>query len=140
MRSEKEMFDLILDFAKKNPLIRAVYMNGSRANPNAKRDIFQDYDIVYVVTAVSPFVDEKSWLCRFGEICVMQEPDATALPYEKTNLEVGYTYLMQFEDGNRIDLTIRSIPAALREYPTDSLTLLLLDKDEIGRASCRETV
>ena len=129
MRSEKEMFDLILGFAKENPLIRAVYMNGSRTNPNAKRDIFQDYDIVYVVTAVSPFVDEKSWLSRFGEICVMQEPDATALPYAKTNLEVGYAYLMQFEDGNRIDLTIRSIPAALREYPTDSLTLLLLDKD-----------
>ena len=28
-------------------------MNGSRANPNAPRDIFQDYDIVYVVEELS---------------------------------------------------------------------------------------
>ena len=49
MRSDKEMFDLILDIAKGDDRIRAVYMNGSRTNPNAILDIFQDYDIVYVV-------------------------------------------------------------------------------------------
>lgn len=49
MRSEKEMFDLILDIAKGDDRIRAVYMNGSRTNQNAIPDIFQDYDIVYVV-------------------------------------------------------------------------------------------
>ena len=32
MRSEKEMYDLILDIAKRDERIRAVYMNGSRAN------------------------------------------------------------------------------------------------------------
>ena len=30
MRSEKEMYDLILDIAKRDERIRAVYMNGSR--------------------------------------------------------------------------------------------------------------
>ena len=45
MRSEKEMYDLILDIAKRDERIRAVYMNGSRANPNIKKDIFQDYDV-----------------------------------------------------------------------------------------------
>ena len=49
MRTEKEMMDLILGVAKKDERIRAVYMNGSRTNPNAARDILQDYDIVYVV-------------------------------------------------------------------------------------------
>ena len=49
MRSEKEMIDLILDTARKDERIRAVYMNGSRTNPNAPKDLFQDYDIVYVV-------------------------------------------------------------------------------------------
>lgn len=47
MRIEKEMFDLILGVAQKDERIRAVYMNGSRTNSNAPKDIFQDYDIVY---------------------------------------------------------------------------------------------
>ncbi len=129
MRSGQEMMQLILGHARENDRIRAVYMNGSRTNPNAKPDIFQDYDIVYVVTDVRPFVDDKAWLTRFGELCVMQEPDATALPYEKTDLSVGYAYLMQFEDGNRIDLTLLTLAAAKTRYPEDSLTLPLLDKD-----------
>ncbi len=129
MRNEQEMYDILLSFARKESRIRAVYMNGSRTNPNAKRDIFQDFDIVYVVTDVLPFVRDKSWLAGFGEVAVMQEPDATALPYEKTKLEDGYAYLMQFEDGNRIDLTLQSISAAKNKYREDSLTRPLLDKD-----------
>ena len=39
MRSEKEMMDLILETAKNDERIRAVYMNGSRTNPNAPKDI-----------------------------------------------------------------------------------------------------
>ena len=45
MRSEQEMMKLILDFAREKNDIRAVYMNGSRANPKAPKDILQDYDI-----------------------------------------------------------------------------------------------
>jgi hypothetical protein len=44
------MFNLILYVAKADERIRAVYMNGSRANPNVEKDKHQDYDIVYVVT------------------------------------------------------------------------------------------
>jgi len=35
MRTEQEMFNLILNIAKNDERIRAVYMNGSRTNPNA---------------------------------------------------------------------------------------------------------
>lgn len=35
MRSEQEMLDLILDTARQDERIRAVILNGSRANPNA---------------------------------------------------------------------------------------------------------
>jgi hypothetical protein len=38
MRNEKEMLDLILDFANEDERIRAVILNGSLANPNAPRD------------------------------------------------------------------------------------------------------
>ena len=36
MRSEKEMYDLILGYANADENIRAVILNGSRANPNRK--------------------------------------------------------------------------------------------------------
>ena len=59
MRSEKDMIDLIIGVARANDRIRAVYMNGSRANPNIKKDIFQDYDIVYVVRKQNLFHSTK---------------------------------------------------------------------------------
>ncbi|MCK1890507.1 aminoglycoside 6-adenylyltransferase, partial [Legionella pneumophila] len=37
-------------------------MNGSRASPSAKKDIFQDYDIVYLVTEIESFVHDKNWI------------------------------------------------------------------------------
>ncbi len=65
MRSEKEMMDLIMDTAKKDERIRAVIMNGSRTNPNARKDFFQDYDIVYIVRDVQSFTKDHSWVNRF---------------------------------------------------------------------------
>lgn len=49
---------LILNVAKNDERIRAVYMNGSRTNQNVKKDIFQDFDIVYVVRQTKPFYQE----------------------------------------------------------------------------------
>ena len=54
MRSDKEMFDLLLNVAEHDGNIRAVIMNGSRVNPQAKKDLFQDFDIVYFVRDVDP--------------------------------------------------------------------------------------
>ena len=53
MRNDKQMMQLILDVAKKDERIRAVILNGSRANPQATPDIFQDYDIVFIVRCAS---------------------------------------------------------------------------------------
>lgn len=57
MRSEKEMMDLILNIANDDGRIRAVYMNGSRTNEKVPKDIFQDYDIMYVVTETKSFLN-----------------------------------------------------------------------------------
>ena len=38
-RTEKEMFDLIKSFVEKDDKIRVAILNGSRANPNIKKDI-----------------------------------------------------------------------------------------------------
>ena len=75
MRTEAEMYELILDIAKQDEQIRAVYMNGSRTNSNVPKDIFQDYDVVYVVKDTKPYVEDKSWIDNFGERLYMQYPD-----------------------------------------------------------------
>jgi aminoglycoside 6-adenylyltransferase len=126
MRSEKEMLDLILDTAKQDERIRAVVMNGSRANPDAPRDPFQDYDIVYFVTDVAPFRRNLDWIRRFGEMMILQTPGDMGDQQGKG--DGIYAYLMQFSDGNRIDLTVCPIER-ISEMTADSLSVLLLDKD-----------
>lgn len=132
MRSEKEMMDLILGVAERDERIRAVYLNGSRTNPNAPKDIFQDYDIVYVVTETEGFINNKEWIKVFGETVVMQEPDINVLyDSEPVNVTEHYAYLMQFMDGNRLDLSLQTAEPSIRECREEKLTILLLDKDGI---------
>lgn len=128
MRSEQEMTELILELAKNDERIRAVIMNGSRANPQAPPDIFQDYDIVYVVKDVAPFKHNQEFVKQFGELMILQRPnDMNDTPHNDSD---PYAFLMQFADGNRIDLTLFPV-AKLAELGEDSQSILLLDKDGI---------
>jgi aminoglycoside 6-adenylyltransferase len=126
MRSEREMYDLILNTARQDERIRAVILNGSRANSNARSDCFQDYDIRYIVREVASFTSDPDWISRFGELMILQTPDA--MGEARRDPEAPFTYLMQFADGNRIDLNLFPI-ARLAELEPDSLSVLLLDKD-----------
>ena len=128
MRSEEEMLELIVNTAQNDDRIRAVIMNGSRTNPNARRDVFQDFDIAYLVTDVDSFRNDHAWINRFGELMILQMPEAMKDPPPKN--DERFSYLMQFTDGNRIDLTLFPI-AKLHEFGRESLSLLLLDKDRI---------
>ena len=127
MRTEQEILDLILHTARTDERIRAVVLNGSRADPDAPRDIFQDFDIVYLVTEMAPFVDNLAWMARFGEFMIVQMPDAMG---SAARTAPGFAYLMQFTDGNRIDLTFFPVER-LADLGRDSLSVLLLDKDGI---------
>ena len=117
---------LIMGFAEHDKRVRAVYMNGSRTNPNAPKDIFQDYDIVYVVRNFEEFKHDHSFIDYFGERLMLQMPEAMRDP-------LGYghfNWMMLFRDGNRLDLTL--IPIERLDLITkDSLTEVLLDKDGI---------
>ena len=128
MRSEQEMLELILSTAQYDERIRAVVMAGSRANPDARRDIFQDFDIAYFVTDVASFTDDHTWINRFGELMILQMPEVMGDPPPVS--DGRFAYLMQFADGNRIDLTLFPV-ARLSEFRRESFSLLLLDKDDL---------
>ena len=104
----------------------ALILNGSRASPGAPRDPFQDYDVVYVVTDVAPFRHNLAWIERFGELMILQLPDDMKDP--PPSEDGSFAYLMQFADGNRIDLTLFPI-TLLSELKRESQSVLLLDKD-----------
>lgn len=126
MRSEKEMFDLILGAAEKDERVRAVVLNGSRADRNAPNDIYQDYDIVYVVKSLDSFIADHSWIDVFGERLILQMPEAMRCPSGKGH----FSWMMLLADGNRIDLTL--VPIQKPELiGNDSLSIALLDKDGV---------
>ncbi len=127
MRTEKEMLDLIINTAIEDERIRAVIMNGSRVNPNVKKDCFQDYDIMYVVEDIRSFTSNHNWIRRFGEIMIVQMPEEMSLV--SPDGDGKFPYLMQFMDGNRIDLTLIPVELINHFVGQDSLSKLLLDKD-----------
>ena len=95
MRTETEMLDVILKTAE-TLQVATVAMSGSRTNSQAPQDEFQDYDVVYVVENLDELISDLSWLGQFGKRIIEQE------------VRLGHRrlFLMLFEDGNRIDLTL----------------------------------
>lgn len=111
MRTEKEMMELIIGVAKEDERIRAVLLCGSRADTEAPRDIFMDYDVVYFVTDVKPYYNNIVWIeDKFGEPAIMQLPELMTHPLLPPEGDGHFTYLMIFDDGNRIDLSIEYTP------------------------------
>ena len=128
MRSEEEMLQQILDFARVDPRVRLVLLCGSRANPNAPRDDLQDFDIVYLVEDLESFRGSEAWLDTFGSRLMMQKPEEMG---ENPPQTPDQAYLMLFEDGNRIDLSLyppERLPEIIRG---EGWWRVLLDKDQL---------
>ena len=89
------MVELILQIAE-NLQVEAVALSGSRTSPHPQKDEFQDYDVVYIVENLEELISDVSWLDQFGRRIIEQ------------NVILGHRhlYLMLFEDGNRVDLTL----------------------------------
>ncbi len=94
-RSQEQMLRLISQTAK-SLQVDAVALSGSRTNQKIQTDEFQDYDVVYVVDDLDNLTRDLSWLTQFGKRIIEQE----------VTLGHRRLYLMLFEDGNRIDLTL----------------------------------
>lgn len=134
MRSESEMMNMLIHFARNDNRIRLVTLEGSRTNENIPRDSFQDYDISYFVTDIDSFKKNDQWLDIFGERLMMQKPeDMELFPSELGN---WFSYLILFADGNKVDLTLIPINE-IQDYFTnsDGLVEVLLDKDSLVKTN-----
>ena len=115
MRTEPEILDLIFQTAK-TLQVEAVAMSGSRTDTKASKDEFQDYDVVYVVDNLDELITDLSWLCQFGKRILEQE-------VRLGNLRL---FLMLFEDGNRIDLTLCS-KVHIKEWIESEANFIVLE-------------
>ena len=95
MRTDQEILGLILGTVK-TLKVDAVALSGSRTNDQAPKDEFQDYYVVFVVENLEELISDLSWIDQFGKRMIEQE----------VRLEHRRLFLMLFEDGNRIDLTL----------------------------------
>ena len=125
MRTDQEILQLIANLADSHNSIEAVLLNGSRANPVAKQDVLQDFDLSIVVDNVEPFVEDQRWLEHFGEILISQIPDL--MDGNWPNHKDKFTFLVLFADGNRIDFNFIAKAHFLSES-IDSLSKVLCDK------------
>lgn len=141
MRTSEEMFELMKKVAYEDDNILAVYYGGSRANPTITPDIYQDYDVVFVVKEVEPYTKDRSFVEKFGDVLLMQEPylmDAHAglIPFDFSE---KYAFLTIFKDGNRMDITLCTPEAANKELDEEKMNIILLDKNhylkEIGETT-----
>ena len=133
MLNEQQMYDRILGYANSREDIRGVILNGSRANPDRKPDPFNDFDIVYLVRDVSVYKDlplhKEYGEALFGDLLVYERTDESELFSEQFPEFV--CYLLQFADGNRIDLTVADIKNHEKYCFGDGYAAVLLDKDGV---------
>ena len=121
----------LVAFAEGDENIRAVLLEGSRANPHARVDKWSDYDVAFVTRSNEPYL-RAEWFAGFalpfGEVAVAQTPDDPELFDDTHDPLEHYAYLMQDADGLRLDLTFETV-AYVRGVTLDSATVVLVDKD-----------
>ena len=80
--------------------VRAAILTSTRAATGSPTDEFSDYDIVYLVRDIRPYLDD-TWLGDFGEVLnLYRDPVETRFGHER------FIRVTQYEDGLKIDFTI----------------------------------
>ncbi|MCL2546399.1 MAG: SLOG family protein [Oscillospiraceae bacterium] len=111
MRTPEQMKELIIKVAEKDKRIRAVMLGGSRANADAPRDDWMDYDVGYVIDcekSIKAMTKDLTWMDVLGD-----EVSVRITSAEKPDWSDGESYfiLTQYADGTRIDLTFATVDA-----------------------------
>lgn len=126
-----EILNRIVDWGRETPEVRALILEGSRAESNAADDL-SDYDVNVFLTDSTPYTEDKAWLSSIAEIwvCIPEavEHNGTLFP----------SRLVIFRDGIKVDFILYSLDV-LEEYAKadplpagyDTGYKVLLDKDHI---------
>jgi aminoglycoside 6-adenylyltransferase len=123
----------VVNWATGDPRLRAVVWTSTRSDPAVEVDALSDYDIIFVVDDIAPFLADEGWLSEFGPLLVVYRD-----PVRTEGGHPSFTRVTQYEDGLKIDFTVMPVGgwsqwAAGPTLP-DDLDVgyrVLLDKDEL---------
>ena len=129
--TENEAIQLLVSWGETHPSVRAMILTSTRTVPNATLDILSDYDVILALTDIHPFFESRDWLEAFGHVLVLYR--------DPLQLEEGLetsAYVVQYEDGLKIDFTLmpvelvqRMVAAPKLDDELDAGYRVLLDKD-----------
>ena len=126
------MMNTIMNIAESDERILAAYLKGSRTNPKVPKDIYRDFDVMYVVKKTESFIQNPEWLNDFGEIVLKQEQDDDFGYGERFGIrkhyDECYSWLLLFKDGNRIDIGVEILSAMQKGVNRNKLFVPLIDK------------
>ncbi len=141
--SQDPIIQRLIRWGRERPAVRAMFLTGSRAQPDAQPDTLSDYDILLVVEDIHPFWAERGWLDDFGRVLVAYWDPIHAAPgydLEQTGNVVTY------QDGLKVDFILW--PVELLRQIVRSPTLppdldlgyvALLDKDGLSEGLAAPT-
>ncbi|MDP9372128.1 MAG: aminoglycoside 6-adenylyltransferase [Chloroflexota bacterium] len=133
MKLQNNPTDSFIAWANAQPLVRALLLTSSQANPDAPVDRLSDHDVIIVVADTHPFVTDEGWVRAYDTPLVCFR-DSHVLEGERT-----YARLVLYADGTKIDYTLWPVAllakvAAAPQLP-DALDVgyrVLLDKDGLA--------
>ena len=123
-------------WGREHQAVRAMFLTGSRANPNASADAWSDYDVLLVVEDVHPFSVDRAWLQDFGRVLVAYWDPIHPVPDFADLEKVGNVVL--FQDGLKIDFVLWPVELLRRLARSPALPAnldlgyaVLVDKDRL---------
>lgn len=127
------MINHIVEWGTRLDSIRTLILTSSRATPLGTVDIFSDFDVIIVATDIKPFYETRDWLEEFGTVLALYRD-----PLSDQDGVLSSGYVIQFEDGLKIDFTLWQVDQLKRivaapELPPefDAGYRVLLDKDAL---------
>jgi aminoglycoside 6-adenylyltransferase len=133
---QEEMKNKFIDWGKAQPGVRAMILTSTLAIPGGACDMLSDFDIILALLDVQPFYKNRDWLENFGHVLALYRDPLVS---ENGNLKSGY--VIQFEEGLKIDFTLWEVATLKRVVAAENLDpeldagyQVLLDKDHLTEA------
>jgi aminoglycoside 6-adenylyltransferase len=125
----------LIAWGEREDSVRALVLTSSMTNPYSPVDAFSDYDIIFFVRDIQPWLDDESWLDEMGKVMVVYRD-----PVGKWHNSDTFARITQYEHFLKVDYSI--VPVELlddfraeasrlgrMEADLDHGYTVLLDKD-----------
>lgn len=119
----------LMEFALEDENIKCMIETGDRTNPNIKKDELYDYIIVYGVEDLNEYRSSRKIEEYFESLIILQKKEGTK--FLKQFSQNSIRYLLVLDDITKLDLTFILYRDAQDYLNKDSLSKVLLDKEEL---------